>query len=891
MMPKTMFRSAGWAAVLAFMAVVFQGPALAKAAGPGMAAHHRVVLPTEVTPDRYRIDITPDTKALTFKGDVEIDLTVHQATDRIVLNAADIVIDSAALSDEAAAPAISYDDKVQTATFAFAHALKPGSYTLSLAYHGKIYQQASGLFALDYETAAGKKRALYTQFENSDARRFTPSWDEPGRKATFQLTATVPADEMAVSNMPIASTDALAGGMKRVRFAQTPKMSSYLLFFGLGDFERIHRDVDGVDVGVVVKRGDTASGAFALDAAAHILPYYNAYFGTPYPLPKLDLIAGPGSSQFFGAMENWGAIFYFDRDLLIDPRVSTQGDKQGVYITVAHEMAHQWFGDLVTMAWWDDLWLNEGFASWMQLKVTDHFHPEWKVWLQALGEKQFAMQTDARDGTHPIVTTIDDVLQAAGAFDDITYVKGAAVIRTLESYLGEDAFRAGVRRYMHDHAYGNTVTDDLWAELDRGSARPITQIAHDFTLQAGVPTISEASAECEGGATTLAVTQGHYAIDPDSTTARVWRVPVTAAVLGSPPAKAIVSGDQPSSIALAGCGPVMLNAGQTAYFRSRYSAEGLAAIVARYGALTSDDQLGVLNDTGSLARVGDEPMSAFLDLTTKFKTLAADPVVLQAVANWLGGFDALYEGLPTRTAFRAWARSVLAPAFARVGWDKTTGESDNTSVLRASLIDALRTFDDPAVVAEARRRFAGFLANPSSLDAATRRSVLGVVAQHADAPTWEALHGLAKAARTGLERQELYDLLGSAEDKALAARALNLALSGEPPATTAPEIIRAVSFLHPAMAFDFAVAHWDQVSRLLEPTSQARFVPELVGQASDLALIGRLDAFAAGHIPPTARQDLTKAEATIRYLAKVRSERLPQVDQWLRANGAADPGA
>ena len=310
---------------------------------------------------------------------------------------------------------------------------------------------------------------MFTQFENSDARRFVPSWDEPGRKATFELTATVPADQMAVSNMPIRSTDVLPGGRKRVHFATTPKMSSYLLFFGSGDFERIHRNVDGVDVGVVVKRGDTAQAAFALDAASDILPYYNDYFGTPYPLPKLDLIAAPGSSQFFGAMENWGAIFYFERDLLIDPRISTERDKQGVYLVIAHEMAHQWFGDLVTMAWWDDLWLNEGFASWMENKVTDHFHPEWKIWLQALRDKQSAMQEDARDGTHPIVTPINDVLQASSAFDSITYSKGAAVIRMLESYLGEDAFRDGVRRYIHDHAYGNTTTDDLWAAMDRGS--------------------------------------------------------------------------------------------------------------------------------------------------------------------------------------------------------------------------------------------------------------------------------------------------------------------------------------------------------------------------------------------------------------------------------------
>ncbi|MEO8926121.1 MAG: M1 family metallopeptidase, partial [Caulobacteraceae bacterium] len=695
---KTIFRQAYRPAILAFAVFVVQPPALARAADAPAAAGQRIVLPAAVTPDHYRIDLTPDAKALTYKATVQIDVSVHQPTDRIVLNAADIVIDKAALSGEAAAPTVSYDAKVQTATFAFARALKPGPYTLSLAYRGKIYQQASGLFALDYDGAGGKKRTLFTQFENSDARRFTPSWDEPGRKATFQLTATVPADEMALSNMPIASTDALPGGLKRVHFKETPKMSSYLLFFGLGDFERVHRDVDGVDVGVVVKRGDTASAGFALDAAAHILPYYNDYFGTPFPLPKLDLIAGPGSSQFFGAMENWGAIFYFERDLLIDPRVSTQGDKQGVYIVVAHEMAHQWFGDLVTMAWWDDLWLNEGFASWMETKVTDHFHPEWKVWLQDLQAKQFAMETDARDGTHPIVTPIYDVLQAAGAFDAITYLKGAAVIRTLESYLGEDAFRAGVRRYMHDHAYGNTVTDDLWSEMDRGSARPITQIAHDFTLQAGVPMITQASAKCEGGVTSLAVTQGHYAIDPGSTTARVWRVPVIAATLGAAPAKAVVSGERPTPIALAGCGPVVLNAGQTAYFRSRYSTDGLAAIAAHYGALSPDDQLGVFNDTASLAYVGQAPMADFLDLTATFKTLAADPVVVQAVGDRLDDLDTLYEGLPSQAAFRAWARGVLGPVFARVGWDKAPGESDNTALLRARLIGALGDFDDPAVL-------------------------------------------------------------------------------------------------------------------------------------------------------------------------------------------------
>ena len=367
-------------------------------------AGKRVVLPDAVSPEHYRIDFTPDAQALTFKGTAEIDVVVHRATDRIVVNAADLVIDSALLSGESKAPAVSYDKKVETATFTFDHPLTPGAHTLKLSYHGTIYQSASGLFALDYQADKGKLRALFTQFENSDARRFMPCWDEPGVKSTFELSATLPADLMPISNMPVASTDKLAGGLQRVQFARSPKMSTYLLFFGVGDFERVHRRVEGVDVGIVVKRGDTANAAFALEATAALLPYYNDYFGTPYPLPKLDLVAGPGSSQFFGAMENWGAIFYFENYLLIDSRLSTQSDRQDVYNVIAHEVAHQWFGDLVTMAWWDDLWLNEGFASWMANKATDHFHPEWKVWLQSLPERHSVMQRDARDGTHSIIT-------------------------------------------------------------------------------------------------------------------------------------------------------------------------------------------------------------------------------------------------------------------------------------------------------------------------------------------------------------------------------------------------------------------------------------------------------------------------------------------------------
>ncbi|MGC1386785.1 MAG: M1 family metallopeptidase [Steroidobacteraceae bacterium] len=854
-------------------------------ASPAAAGGQRVVLPSSVTPDHYRIDITPDAGDLTFKGSVDVDMTVHRAVHEIVLNSADLVIDRAGIVNHGAVRTIRYDKAIQTATLMLGRNLDPGSYTLRLEYHGKIYRQASGLFALDYDSSKGKARALFTQFENSDARRFVPSWDEPARKATFELTATVPADQMALSNMPITATDVLPGNRKRVHFATTPKMSSYLLYFGAGDFERVHRNVDGVDVGVVVKRGDTGSAAFALDAASNILPYFNSYFGVPFPLPKLDLIAAPGSSQFFDAMENWGAIFYFERELLIDPRISTERDKQGVYVVIAHEMAHQWFGDLVTMAWWDDLWLNEGFASWMENKVTEHFHPEWKLWLQALGEKQFAMQEDARGGTHPIITPINDVLQASDAFDSITYNKGAAVIRMLESYLGEDVFRAGVRRYIRKYAYGNTITDDLWAAMDEDSQRPIRQIAHDFTLQAGVPLVSELSRGCTDGRTVLGVAQGRFAIDAASNTAQLWHVPVFVAPIGAPAAAIVVAGPDPQAAEIAGCGAVVINAGQSGYFRSRYSAPGLAAITAAYGALSSDDQLGVLYDRSALANAGLEPMAAFLDLTKKFPA-DADPVVASALAGQLQILDMIYEGLPSQAAFRGYARSVLDPIFARVGWDKRPNENDNVALLRSELIAALSDLDDPSVQEEARKRFDRYVIDASSLDAGTRRTALSVVAAHADARTWDQLHRMAKSAATELEREELYDLLARVHGEALVQQALQLASSGEPPPTIAPEMIATASYRHPKIAFDFTVTHWDAISSLIEPASQSRFVPSLLNTASDPQLLDSLNGFAESHIPPDARQTLLKTEAVVRYHAAIRKDRLPEVDRWVQSQTA-----
>jgi aminopeptidase N len=850
-------------------------------------ASARLLLPTAVSPLHYRLEITPDAQALSFSGTLQIEVAVHQRVDTVVLNSADIVIDHADTASGAGAIATTYDAEAQTVSLKMDRPLAPGTDTLRVSYHGKIFKSPAGLFALDYPTDQGEARALFTQFEAGDARRFLPCWDEPARKATFELIANVPKDEVAVSNMPIAASEP-HGALTQVRFARTPKMSSYLLFFALGNFTRVHRDVGGVDVGVIATRGNEARARYALDAAAQILPYYNEYFGVHFPLPKLDLIAAPGTSQTFGAMENWGAIMSFARALLIDPKTSSEADRRRVYIVTAHEMAHQWFGDLVTMDWWDDLWLNEGFASWTENRVTDHFHPEWKVWLSDEAPRiEEAMSLDERVGTHPIVTHIRSVQQASsGSFDRITYSKGAAVIRMLEAYAGEERFRDGVRRYMARYAYGNAVSDDLWREVDRNSQQPIMQIARDFTLQAGVPMINEAAMSCHGGSTRVELTQTHFAIDRNSTQSREWHVPVGSALANGASRSQIIRGPAPQSITLPGCGTLILNAGHTAYFRSHYSQQGLAAVTQAFATLSPEDEFWLLSDGFEFASTGEMPMGAVLDIAARVPA-DADATVTAKQVDILNMLDHLYDGLPAQVQYRRFAIRTLRPLYERLGWEPRPGESANSPLVRADVIVALARFGDDSVITEARTRFDRLERDPQGLSPDLRSLVLRAVAISADGAVWERLHAMAKSSDSQLERSRFYNLLSSAQDPKLAERALELAISGEPPATSSAEMVRFVSEQHPALAVNFAVAHWAQFLPILEPNARPRYLARLGADADDPAVIDTLERFAAEHVPPDQRQSLIKTESNIRYRAEIRAKRLPEVSAWVERHEGA----
>lgn len=869
------------AVAAAFLATAV--PAIAAAPEPVKASSKRVVLPTDVQPDRYQIRVTPDAENLTFTGHVDIDVTVVRPTDRIVLNAADLTFGKVSLSGVDAAPRIALDNQEQTAAFDFGKTLTPGKYRLSIDYAGRIYQQASGLFALDYDAADGtRKRALFTQFENSDARRFAPMWDEPGVKAVFSLAVETPNGQMPVSNMPVEEEVTPPGGLTTVYFGDSPKMSSYLLFMAMGDFERVSRKVAGVDVGVVVRRGDTEKAKYALDATAKLLPYYNAWFGTPYPLPKLDLVAGPGRSQFFSAMENWGAIFYFDYAILVDPKLSTETDRQNVFITVAHEVAHQWFGNLVTMAWWDDLWLNESFASWMENKATDHFHPEWNVWLLTQAGQQGAMRLDSRAGAHPVITEIPDVFAAANAFDGITYNKGQAVVRMLEAYVGEDAFRDGVRRYIQKHAYRNAVSDDLWAALDEASPqKKVSHVAHDFLLQPGVPLI-----QAKVAGTGIALSQGRFAADDSQATPQTWRTPVTVKGLDGKTWVGVVSAEAPANTRVAA--PAVVNAGQTSYLRAAYAPALWARLAPQFAKLPAADQLGLLYDSRALGEAGAAPMSDFLALARNAPT-DADPVVITTLAGQLGALDWLYGGRPNQAAYRAFARSRLSPIAQRLGWDAKAGEADNVAAARRAVLVNLGQLGDPAVVGEARRRFDRWLGEPDSLTASGRRTVLAIVAANADARTWEAIYAQAKASKDITDRGRLFNYLGASTDPALADRALKLALTAEVTPSEAPGIIASVAEVFPEKAYDYAMANRARVDELLEPTSRTSYYADLAQGSRDPAMLQRLKQLAAT-VPPSTRGEVEKAEGAVRYRVAVIAKRVPEMDRWLASGGARESG-
>jgi len=871
--------------LLLLTGVVSCRPAQKETAGPQVPTQ----LPRNSRPSHYSISVVPDAANLRFTGSAGIDIEILQPTDSITLNAADLEFGTVALTDggnKNAEGRGSVDAKKQTATFKFPSTLAPGSYRLAINYTGTINLHATGLFALDYDSAEGQKRALFTQFEASDARRFVPCWDEPNYRATFDLRVTVPPGQDAIGNMPQASRTRKPDGSSEIVFATTPSMSSYLLFLAVGEFDRITTMVAGTEIGVVTKKGDGEKGRWALEGSAQILPYYNDYFGTPYPLPKLDNVAGPGSSQFFGAMENWGAIFSFERILLNDPAITSEERRQAIFKVAAHEMAHQWFGDLVTMAWWNDLWLNEGFASWMGNKATGVIHPEWDPGLERIGSRESAINLDSISTSHAIVQNITTVEQISQAFDAITYSKGAAIIAMLEDYVGEDVWRQGVREYIAAHKLKNTVTDDLWNAVEHAADKPVTAIAHDFTLQPGVPLIRVEAAECVDGSSRVTLQQEEFSRDQPKKNPLSWRVPVIASTLGGAEVRTLVTGGA-GTLTVPGCEPLIINSGQTGYYRTLYPAAQLERLKSVYAKLNPADQIGLLADNWGLGLAGYESAAQAFDLIEEISPEAADELWSRATRILSEAYDA-YEGDPQgQERLARYASFKLNPILKRLTWTPIAGEKPNDDVLRAELIAALGKFGDAEVVAEVNRRYSS--GDPSAISGPLRTTILEVVAKNADTARWELLLTQARTEKKPLVRNALYRLLGGVRDKALAQRALDLALTEEPGPTNSSQIVSAVADLHPDLAFDFAVQHREKIENLVDVSSRSRFLPRLPRLSADPAMVEKLEDYAQRFMTPESRKPADITISMIRDRIRVKQTRLPDLTQWLEARASLSP--
>ena len=850
-------------------------------------------LPEVARPENYKLTFTPNLETATFEGDETISIRVLKPTSEITLNAADIDIHEATITSGGTTQKVSgtCDKEKEEALLTVEKPLAPGAATIHITYAGKLNDEMRGLYL--GKDDQGRKYAA-SQFEATDARRAFPSFDEPDYKATFDITAVAEKGLVAISNQKIVSDTPGPGDKHTVRFATTARMSSYLAALVVGNFEYIEGEADGIPIRVYSTPGKKEMGKFALESAEHILSYYDKYFNIKYPYGKLDLIGLPDFSA--GAMENTGCITFREVILLIDEKQGSVDLKKTIASVIAHEMAHQWFGDLVTMKWWDDIWLNEGFATWMSSKPIEAWKPEWNFNLDDVSETAGTLNTDSLANTRPIHQAAETPAQITELFDGIAYGKAAAVLRMLESYLGEETFRAGVNAYLQQHQYANATADDFWDAQAKTSKRPVDRIMPTFVKQAGVPIINVKS-QCTGGSTTVTLDQRRYYYDREKFEApndELWQVPLCMrSSVGNGAAKCELLTKKQETFTLPGCSSwVLANAGATGYYRVGYQPDAVRTLAKdAESKLSPAERIALQADVWASVRVGREPVGDYLAFA---QGLGSDRnrAVLEDV---LGRLNFIGEYLVTdndRYSYQNWLRQYLTPILKDVGWEPKLGESDEQRMLRARVFNALG-YDarDPEVLAWARRIADKALDNPGSVDRELARSAFRLAALTGDQTFYDKLLTGLKSAKSPEEYYMSLFTLPQFGDPKLLQRTLDYAISPDVRSQDALGLISSV-MSNPAgekLAWDFVLAHWDAVQKAGGVFASAEVV-RATDSFCDAHMRDQVVDFFAAHKIEAAERTYRQSIERINNCIDLRSQQEPQLASWLGHRGTSAGG-
>ncbi|KAE8687604.1 Aminopeptidase M1 [Hibiscus syriacus] len=847
-------------------------------------------LPKFAVPKRYDLRLKPDLSACRFAGSVSIDVDVVADTRFIVLNAAELSINSGSVSfsprnsSKVFEPSkVDLVEEDEILVIDFAETLPLGLGVLAIGFEGILNDKMKGFYRSIYEHNGEKKNMAVTQFEPADARRCFPCWDEPACKATFKITLDVPSELVALSNMPVIE-EKVNGPLKNVSFQESPIMSTYLVAVVVGLFDYVEDHTpDGVKVRVYCQVGKVNQGKFALKVAVGTLSLYKDYFAVPYPLPKLDMIAIPDFSA--GAMENYGLVTYRETALLYDEQHSAAANKQRVATVVAHELAHQWFGNLVTMEWWTHLWLNEGFATWVSYLATDSLFPEWKIWTQFLDETTDGLRLDGLAESHPIEVEINHAAEIDEIFDAISYRKGASVIRMLQSYLGAECFQKSLASYIKKHTYSNAKTEDLWAALEEGSGEPVTKLMNTWTKQMGYPVVSVKVKDQK-----LEFEQSQF-FSSGCTGNGQWIVPITFCCGSYEKKKSFLlqtKSETHDAKELSSDGNksawIKLNVEQTGFYRVKYDEELAArlrhAIENNY--LTATDRFGILDDSFALCMARQLPLTSLITLMAAYReeleyTVLSNLITITYKVGRIAA-DARPELMDNINQFFI---NLFQYSAEKLGWDVKQGESHLDAMLRGEILTALAMLGHKETLNEASRRFDAFLndRNTPLLPPDIRKAAYVAVMQSVTSSNRAGFESLLRVYRETDLSQEKIRILGSlpsCPDPAIVLEVLKFSLSPEVRSQDAIYGL-GVSKEGREVAWTWLKDNWDFIVKNFGGFLIPRFVSAVVAPFASFEKVEEVEEFFASQekasIARTLKQSLERVNINANWVKSIQAEK------------------